>query len=224
MIAGLALTLARGPQIGAVLAWIVTRMGRGPHPRRRFLLGLSVLAIVGIPVFLWFLSYVSAGRAGAVSAAQETAAYRKELVDKYVQIACDHAVLGWGRNGWPKVSGMPSIDNYYLLLALMHGVIATALLVSILLSLMIRLCMNGIRYAPIPKQGGSLSFTLFGMFAGIAFSIATVYLGDSLVPIFFTIVGFSEGYLQAGGDRTAREGAAVAPASTARFAFGRIVS
>jgi hypothetical protein len=197
---GLILTLVRGPQIGALVAWIITYLGRGRDPRRRYLIGLCSLAAIGIPLFLWFLSYASVGRAEATSSSQETAAYRKELIDKYLQIALDHAGLGWGRNGWPKVPGMPSIDNHYLLLSLMHGFVATGLLVSIFIALIWRLYLNGVRNAERRDNGSSLSFSLMGMFAGIAFSIATVYMGDSLIPVFFLMVGFAEGYLVAGGD------------------------
>ena len=222
---GLVLTMVRGPQGGALLAWIVTRLGRGPNPRRRFLFGLGSLLVVGLPVFFWFLSYASVQRSEAASASQETAAYRKELIDKYVQIAVDHALLGWGRNGWPKVANMPSIDNYYLLLALMHGVVAVALLISLLTALSIRLFRNGLRYAPSLPPGCSLSFTLLGVFVGVAFAIATVYIGENVLPIFFMIVGFSEGYLLSGGDVSLQDPEAVpATAAVPQFAFQRTIS
>ncbi len=223
---GLVLTMVRGPQVGALLAWLMMRLGRGPNPRRRFLFGLGSLLVVGLPVFFWFLSYASVGRAGAASASQETAAYRKELIDKYVQIAWNHALLGWGRNNWPRVPNMPSIDNYYLLLALMHGVVAAALLVSILLALMVRLFRNGIQYAPLLAPGCSLSFALCGVFVGVTFAIATVYIGENVLPIFFMMIGFAEGYLLSGGDSSLQIKAEVTPvlAVAAPFSFRRTIS
>jgi hypothetical protein len=202
MFAGLLLTFVRGPQIGMVISWLLRWAGRGLRPKRRMLLLLAALIVLGTPLAIWFSSYISVERTSARSQSQETATYRKELIDKYKTIALRHSVLGWGINGWPKVSGMPSIDNYYLLLSLMHGVIATGLLVVVMLTLIVRLYRNGMKYAPLQPPGRSLSFTLLGIFAGIAFSIATVYIGGNVMPIFYLLTGFTEGYLLAGGDRT----------------------
>jgi hypothetical protein len=95
---------------------------------------------------------------------------------------------------------MPSIDNYYLLLTLMHGVVTLLFLVGMLVWMLVRLLRNGLRYGPLSPDGSSLSFCLAGIFAGLMFSILTVYMGDNVVPIFFVLIGFAEGYLQAGGD------------------------
>jgi hypothetical protein len=97
---------------------------------------------------------------------------------------------------------MPSIDNYYLLLSLMHGFIASGLLLCMLLVMPFRLLRNGLRYAPLRPLGSSLSFTLLGIYVGILFSLATVYIGGNVLPVFYLLVGFTEGYLRAGGDRT----------------------
>ncbi len=200
LFAGLALTMVRGPQIGALIAAAVSFIGAGPNPRRRAgWVALAILA-VGIPAGIIGYSYASVGRAAATTTSQESAAYRKELIDKYVDIALERSALGWGRNGWPKVSGMPSIDNYYLLLALMHGVPATGLLLLLLIVMIARLLRNGMRAGMLKPKGSSLSFRLAGIFAGFAFSVLTVYLGDNVIPIFFTLLGFADNYLCSGGD------------------------
>jgi hypothetical protein len=215
---GIAMTMVRGPQIGAVLAAAVCAIGSGPNPRKRARWVLLAILIVGIPAAIAGYQYASVGRAAAADASQESAAYRKELMDKYVDIAKEHSLLGWGRNGWPKVPGMPSIDNYYLLLSLMHGVTATALLALLIVTLITRLLRNGMRTGQLQPAGSSLSFRLAGIYAGLAFAILTVYLGDSVIPIFFTLTGFTESYLQSGGDRTLLSPAPPAPAAARRFA------
>jgi hypothetical protein len=207
MLAGLVMTMVRGPQIGAVIASVVSLIGAARNPRRRARWVAAAVVLIGIPAGIVSYTYASVGRAAAKTASQESAAYRKELIDKYVDIAEQHAALGWGRNGWPKVPGMPSIDNYYLLLSLMHGVIATGLLLTILVTLFWRLLRNGLKWGPLQPRGSSLSFCLSGIFAGFTFSILTVYMGDNVIPIFFTLVGFAEGYLQAGGDQQATSAA-----------------
>jgi hypothetical protein len=206
------MTMVRGPQIGAVIAAVVSAIGSGANPRKRARWVAVAIVAIGIPAGIASYSYAAVGRAAAKTASQESAAYRKELIDKYVAIAIDHAWFGWGRNGWPKVAGMPSIDNYYLLLSLMHGVPATALLLTLLAAMFARLLRNGMRAGMLKPKGSSLSFRLAGIFAGFAFAILTVYMGDNVIPIFFTLTGFAEGYLVAGGDASLQQHAPVAPA------------
>lgn len=125
-------------------------------------------------------------------------------------------------NGWPKIPGMPSIDNYYLLLGLMHGVYAVMLLAAILVVMQVRLYRNGMRYAPMKPPGSSLSFCLFGIYLGFMFSIATVYMGENVIPVFFLITGFADAYLFAGGDGVLQESSAQ-PAVLIQERFARVV-
>jgi hypothetical protein len=203
MILGLIMTLARGPQIGAILATVVGAIGMGRNPLKRAMMILGITVVVGVPIAIQGYQYAAVGREHAKTVSQESAAYRKELLDKYIDIAEEHATLGWGRNGWPKVLGMPSIDNYYLLLALMHGIPASALFIFIQLAMMWRLMQNGFRTASRSPVKNPLSFTLAGIYLGLLFTFFTVYFGETVIPIFFVLTGFAEGYLVAGGDRSA---------------------
>lgn len=212
VIGGLLLAIARGPQLGAILGWLCGYPGRGQDSAGRAKRLAAWAALIGLPIGLWTHSYVAVGRAAAGSASQETAAYRKELVDKYIPIVEQKGLFGWGLSTWPKVPGMPSIDNYYLLLSLQHGVLATGLLLAILFTVMIRAYRNGMRNAQSITPGTSLSFALLGIYAGLTFSLATVFLGESMIPIFFLLTGFTEGYLLAGGDRPR-----LTPETTIRF-------
>jgi hypothetical protein len=219
----LVITFTRAPQIGAVIAWCVAWIGKGTNPKGRARTAFVIIIFAGIPIASWFNSYVSVGRAGALTQAQETAAYRKELLDKYMNTAIEHSWLGWGTSGYPKVPGMPSIDNYYLLLSLMHGFIATGILLLILISTTVRLFRNGMQIAPLSGSITSLSFVLTGTYVGLIFALATVYLGLNVVPIFFMLTGFTEGYLQAGGDRTLLSRQPRPQAAKQQFQFQRVV-
>ena len=199
---GLLLTLARGPQIGAVIAFGFVWIGMGKQPAKRLLIAAVLVVVIGVPLVIQGISYASVGRANAADASQETAAYRKELLDHYVDVALQHALLGWGRNGWPKDAGMPSIDNYYLLLALMHGVLASGLFILILVLMMVRSLRDGLRKRRALGKLPSLSFTLAGIFAGLLFAWFTVFLGETAMPIVFLLIGFAERYLNDGGDGT----------------------
>lgn len=200
MVMGLIMTLARGPQIGAVLATVVAAIGAGRNPVKRALMVLAVTVVVGVPIGIQSYQYAAVGRAHAKTVSQESAAYRKELLDKYQTIAEQHALLGWGRNGWPKVSGMPSIDNYYLLLALMHGFIASGIFILLQVSMMWRLMRNGFKTAARQHVKNPLSYTLAGIYLGLLFTFFTVFFGETVIPIFFVLTGFAEGFLLVGGD------------------------
>lgn len=195
ILAGSIMTMCRGPWIGGLIGLALTLIGKTKNRWRAVILILSTVILLGVPSFLYMLSYASVGRANALTESQETAAYRKELIDKYVDIALERSVWGWGRNTWPKVAGMPSIDNYYLLLALMHGLASLSFFLLIFLSMMLRLFWRSMKEPKTELLGSSLGFTLLGIYAAYAFSIATVYLGGQAMPVFFLITGWAEGYL-----------------------------
>jgi hypothetical protein len=109
----------------------------------------------------------------------------------------------------------------------MHGVVATLLLAALLAGMTIRLLRNGIRSGMLRPKGSSLSFRLAGIFAGFSFAVLTVYMGDNVIPIFFTLVGFAEGFLAAGGDRSLavpQAGQQVSAVSASRRPFAVVLS
>ena len=86
---------------------------------------------------------------------------------------------------------------------------------------------NGFANAPLKPLGSSLSFTLAGIMIGLAFTYFTVYLGESAFPILFLTLGFAEGYLVAGGDRTLRmavQGTQLAAAAHKRTRFAVVMA
>lgn len=223
---GSVMTMCRGPWMGGMAAALVIGVARSRNRKLAIRIALAGMILIGIPAAMAFMSYISVGRAHATSVSQETAAYRKELVDKYADIAMRKSVLGWGRNTWPKVAGMESIDNYYLQLTLMHGLLALSLFVAIIVSMMVRLGRYGARVSPINKENGSLAFTLLSIYTVIAFSIATVYMGNQLLPLFAVITGWSEGLLQSPVQAACPQGARLTPVAIplGHFQFQRVVT
>lgn len=198
LLAGVIMTMVRGPWIGAVLAALVVLIGRSPH---RGLVIAGIVAgglLIGIPSGLWFYDYVSVGRAGALTVAQETAAYRWELLTQYGSIAGERFWFGWGLTAWPKVPGMESIDNYYLLLLLMHGMLGLGFFLAIIAATLIRLLRRGLNEPLASPPGSSLAFTLASIYVVFIISVATVYLGLQAVPLLFLITGWAEAYLRSG--------------------------
>lgn len=221
ILGGVVMTMVRGPWIGAILAAGVTLIGRAKNRVRAVRIVAAAIVLIGLPAGYVLFSYASVGRENAKTPSQESAAYRKELIDKYVAIAMEKSTWGWGRNTWPKVEGMPSIDNYYLLLALMHGLLAVGFLVATFLVMMTRLFLRGMSLPPPLPRGSSLAFTLLGVYAAIGFSIATVFMGTQVIPLFAVITGWTEGYLLWGADG---EAPAVAVGQAMPFRFERVVT
>ena len=196
LVAGVIMTMVRGPWIGAVLAALVVLIGRSSHRGLAIAGMLAGGLLIGIPGGLWFYDYVSVGRAGALTVAQESAAYRWELLAEYGAIAGERLWFGWGLTAWPKVPGMASIDNYYLLLLLMHGMLGLGFFLAIIFSLLFRLLRRGLNEPLANPAGSSLAFTLASVYVVFVISVATVYLGLQAVPLLFLITGWAEGYLR----------------------------
>lgn len=194
---GLALfsTLAKGSWLAAFVAAGIPIIGRSKQRALAMTILVSLLAFVGIPAVVAFLQWASVGRMNATSDNQETAAYRYELVVEYLGIANEQMWFGWGLTKWPKVVGMPSIDNFFLLLYLMHGIIAFGVFVSLLVSMVGRLTFYGMRQPPSEPPGSCLAFTLASIFLAYLIAIATVYLGLQTVPLLFMLAGWAESYM-----------------------------
>ena len=165
--------------------------------------GILLVFLFGIcmPAFVGFLQWAGVGRENAKTENQETAAYRLELITNYIDIAKEQMYFGWGSNTWPKVPGQESIDNYYLLLFLMHGLIALTLYLIILIGMAIRLIFHAMRQPnPLPL-GSALAFTLAGVYVCYIISVATVYMGNQTIALLFLVTGWAEGYMRVGQEQ-----------------------
>jgi O-antigen ligase len=192
---------------------------RSTHRSYVTVLAVFAVVILGIPAYQTFDNYVSVDRVGIHDAAEESAAYRRELLQKYVVIAEERPLWGWGSPGFPVVDGMTSIDNQYLLLALNSGAFALAALALILLWVPIRLCRFGLSHSGYDPTT-SLALTLMGIFILCAISISTVYLGAQTEPLLFFIAGWSEALLLAPMLATAP---VLSPARKVAYRFERVM-
>ena len=196
LLLGSVTTLARGPWLGGLVGALFANAGRHPNRKFAFMLVLGGILLVALPGYIGFQAYLDVKPGVEMTMSQETALYRKVLFEKYYAVALDHFWLGWGRNTWPKIPGMGSIDNYYLLLSLMHGVFTTALLLALMLWMSVRLFLKGMSE---PPEANSLAFTFMGIIIAIFISLVTVYLGENVVPSFFLMLGWAEAYIHGKG-------------------------
>jgi hypothetical protein len=213
-------TIARGPWLGGLVGAVFVNAGRHPKRKAAFVTGFLLLALMAVPGYIAFMSYLDVKPGMEMTMSQETAMYRKVLFEKYFSIALDHAWLGWGRNTWPKIPGMASIDNYYLLLSLMHGVLTTALLLGLMGWMSLRLFRKGMSE---PVEANSLAFTFLGIIIALFVALVTVYLGENVLPAFFLVLGWAEGYIQGKGYRGILGGADQPVEPTERPRFRRVI-
>jgi hypothetical protein len=195
LIAGLALTMSRGSWIATGLAAVFVAIGKAKDRWRALAFATAFTVIVGFTMYVYAQSYMAGGRHEGMSEEQDSAAYRSELVDRYVDIALQHPVWGWGRQTWPRLPGMYSIDNHYLLIALMHGVTASALLVLTIAASAVRLFKGAMFPLQLSVEDRAFRLTLLGAVMAMALSLTTVYLGAQTYPILFLLLGWSEGCL-----------------------------
>ncbi|MCV2368877.1 O-antigen ligase family protein [Roseateles oligotrophus] len=198
LLLGLLMTVARGPWLGALIGGGLAMVGQASNRPRALWISAALVAVGALAGAFFMADYLDIKPGATITASQESALYRKILFEKYLDIALDHAWFGWGVTTWPKVLGMESIDNYFLLLSLMHGVPAMLMLVLMLLGASVQCVRRGLAE---PADSGSPAFAFAGIFVTIFVSLGTVFLGGQVLPVLFLVLGWSQGWLQAEGGR-----------------------
>ncbi len=221
IIGGIVMTLCRGPWLGAAVAAVAVALGLARNRKRAITLVAIALALASMPTYYAVKSYVSVSREDAATESQETAAYRREILETYVAVVERRPTWGYGRD-FPHDGGMTSIDNYYLLLALTHGVYALLALATLFIWMSVRLARLGVRL-PREDASASLAFTMLGVYLAFAVSIATVYLGLQAIPLLAMVTGWSEGMLLA-PVRVAAGAKASVPIAARPFRFERVMA
>lgn len=193
LLVGLVMTVARGPWLGALAAAAVGVVGAARNRRRALYITAALLGLAALLGGMGLSNYLDIQSGAVMTMSQESALYRKVLFEKYLDIALDHAWFGWGLTTWPKVRGMESIDNYYLLLSLMHGVPAMLMLVVMMLGSAAACVRRGLRE---PVGSVSPAFAFAGIFLAVFVSLGTVYLGEQVLPMLFFVLGWAQGWLR----------------------------
>ncbi|HLW71272.1 MAG TPA: O-antigen ligase family protein [Candidatus Binataceae bacterium] len=196
IVLGSIMTVSRGPWVGAAAGGICVVLVRARRRLVALAVTLAVAIMIGGPVNSAFKSYASVDRLTAATDTQATAAYRYELLQKYVAIVEERPTWGWGSSLFPRVDNLDSIDNQYLLVALDQGIYTLAVFVGLLVWMIVRL----LRFALFQQRGGGamlLGVSLLGTIVMIAVSISTVWLGAQTQPLLYLVIGWSEGLLLA---------------------------
>lgn len=201
LLAGSVMTISRGPWIGAVTAAVIVMLLRVRH--RSYVTAFAAVAvfILIVPAYSSIDTYVNTDRLQIHDEAEDSAAYRRELMQEYIVIAEERPTFGWGYNEdgkalYPIIKGMQSIDNHYLLVALTSGVYALAAIVLILLWIPLRLFGFVLRHSR-DEPTTALAASLVGVFVIFIVSLSTSWLGAQTQPLLFLSAGWSEALLLA---------------------------
>ena len=190
LVLGLALSMSRGPLIGGAIAVAVALMGRSKVRGAAFTwAALAVLVLAALTAGS-IHDYLTIRRGDARTPAQESAAYRNEMLGRYVEIVEQKPLLGWGKNQIPVVKNLRSIDNQYLFLTLIHGYPASVMWLLLLLLPVVAL-VRRLKFQPGAHPYPDLGWALVGAFAGTLFTQVTVVAGTQTPVILTMLMGIA---------------------------------
>ena len=212
---GLFMTQSRGPWVGAILAYMIARIGRAKKMRRAAIITMLLCAIGGTIGYIKAEQYTAGSIWDAKDIEQENAIYRRELLDNYKPIVEKGGFFGYGVVDWPRVPGQPSIDNEFLFLEITQGKLGFWTYILLAAEAVIA----GLRAARRTTQRTDVYFALcmLGCVLGLLLTLTTVYMGAQSYPLFFLLMGWSQSLRQ-----TQTATATVPEATAARLRFRRV--
>jgi hypothetical protein len=190
LLLALILTQSRGPELGILIAIPIALVGRSRRVLRSIFIAVVFAAVVGSASYVAIMRYTDTQQ--IKSEDQSSAVYRKILLDNYLPLA-EHGGP-WGRGlsflDYHAVGAQASIDNEYLFVWITQGYVGIAAFLLLVGGTLTNLVLATI-YSP-QKIDRSFAFTLLGIFVGLLFVVATVFLGVQALIFFFLIVGWSQ--------------------------------
>lgn len=195
LFAGLVLVFSRGPLFSMLISLFIIGIGYSKRKHLSLLGRLAILSVIGYICYdvLDYYSNITPDR--TIVTMDSTGAYRAKLIQSYMKYVNESFWLGWGYTTWPKASGMISIDNQYLWLAIIHGIIPVCFYVAMIVFSAFRLFFRGMKLSYNDREDRSLAFTLFSIISMLSVSLATVYMGQQVENLFFMIMGLTQGFL-----------------------------
>ena len=215
IVLGLLMTQSRGPWLGAILAYVVARIGLATNMRRTIIVTILLCAVGGTIGYIKAEQYTAGSIWDAKTPEQENAIYRRELLDNYKPIVDKAGLFGYGVVDWPRVPGQASIDNEFLFLEITQGKLGLWTYILLAAEAVIA-CMRAARRAT-QRTDLYFAFCVAGAILGLLLTLTTVYMGGQSYSLFFLLIGWSQSLRQ-----THSTTAAVPEASPARLRFRRV--
>lgn len=189
-LAGMFMAISKGPILGFIAGGVLLVIGWTKKRLMAFTLVAIILAVGLPPASIKFMQYASVNRFNAQNETQENIAYRKELVDNYIVEVEKQPLLGYGRNGMPVVNGQVSIDNQYLFIALLHGVIAMYLFLGMTFYSMFKCLKIGLNTS-FDNPSGELAWLIVACAFTWFVTLGTVWMGAQSEQIIFVFIAFA---------------------------------
>lgn len=214
---GVLMTLSRGPIIGTILGYMVARIGKAKKMGRAAVITLFLIAIGGTIAYIKIQQYATADYWSAPTVEQQTAIYRRQLLDNYKPIVEKGGLFGYGVVDRPSVDGQYSIDNAYLYFQLTQG--SLGLWTFVLLGLESLLAVFLAVRRSTQRVDIYFALCVGGGMAGFLLSLTSVYLGGPMYPLFFLLAGWSQSLRQ-----TQSVGVTLPQPVSTRFSFRRVIA
>lgn len=188
ILAGLLMTQSRGPWIGVGLALIFALLTRY-LPVEKAAIVFVVFCVMFVVGALYFTNqYTEKTISQASSEEQRNAIYRRQLLTNYTPLVMERKAFGWGVTTLPAVNGQVSIDNQYLMLAVTEGFTGLAVFLAIASGSALKLLR--MISQPIPSEDRTLALAHLAVLIGLMTTLATVYMGEQVVMLFFLLTGW----------------------------------
>jgi hypothetical protein len=195
IIIGLGFTISRAPIISTFMGSLFLGIGYSKHPFWSLGIRGILIMILGTLGLQFILQYADIDPTHAQTEMAGAAAYRLEMLYKYLPLVHENLLWGWGYLTVPEKVGLRSIDNEFLRILLIHGIIAMVFFLSIFIVAMVRLLKRGM--SPRCKDVVERSFcmTMLGIYFMLGVSLVTVWMGGQIKPLFFILAGWTQGFL-----------------------------
>lgn len=188
IVAGLLMTQSRGPWIGVGLALIFVLLTRY-LPVAKAVIVFAIFCAVFVAGALYFTSqYTEKAMSQASTEEQRNAIYRRQLLTNYTPLAMERKAFGWGITTLPAVNGQVSIDNQYLMLAVTEGFTGLVVFLAIVTGSAAKL-LRMISQST-PSEHRMLALAHLAVLIGLVTTLATVYMGEQVVMLFFLLTGW----------------------------------
>ncbi len=195
LLIGLLFTISRAPILGTFIGFLFIGAAYSTHRVRSLAIRFGALGILFLLGMQSFFYYSNIDRYLAESPLAGAAAYRVDILFKYLPYIQEKPYWGWGYSSLPESAGLKSIDNEFLWITLKHGLYTLACFLMIFIVAGIKLIRRGIDRKCEDPLERSFCMTMLGIFLMLGASLITVYMGGQIQPLFFIMVGWTQGYL-----------------------------
>jgi hypothetical protein len=186
LVMGSVMTFSRGPWLGVALGFVIALIGRSKHMIRTAIIATILCTIAAVIIQDRTERYLD--DPNDMTDAKQSAIYRKIAFKLYEPIAQKGGYFGWGIVTFPRVKGMDSIDNGYLLLRVSQGKLGYWLFLLLFADSVVAVIIAVTRSTFKPDT--FFYFCLGGAVAGIMATLGTVYLTGQTTCLLFLMYGW----------------------------------